>query len=654
MSRTSRTSSRNILAETVKALLVPATRKYFYVLLLAILGGIAACAPATDDVDGANSDLVSAACAGSLSSTGKQIVGVLQSKHGSWKSTTWDVTCNNSLEDDWLISTPPDLSYKLSDTKLPVGDPCEFEGADCNTDFRLKRCAKASDCTSGRCARVPATVKKPKQTAESLCLGHSDFPFDAIYDVLKSAKHEIVIASLNPFTDGYLATIRNAITLLNERARAGEMEPISVRVVLGLGNVARYLDEITRDIQGDPKIRVSVGTYGGPPWSWNHAKLIAVDGREAIVGGHIWSAEEYNQTAPVHDVSMRVSGGAATSAVHFFDYLWDYAKAHGTIKTVGDADGSKYEPTGGEGDVPIIAVGATGGVALNPASDSASDSAIFSLIDSAKKVVRIDQQDLVSIPIQSHGLNIPQHISNDLLEHISLALLREVDVYLLLSETYWWNGWTLSQVSNEIRKYLLENMESISAAHDLPRPGADFDITAMLCKKLHIAGARDGVGALVANHAKVVIADDDAFYMGSQNLYPGGLADPLITQLAEFGYIVDDEATTQRFIRSFWEPVWNAASPRAIAGSGSECIFASDKPKHTDCSTGWPSCKSGQVCSWNGPTTGYCCKAPSNEGQYCASAGDGRCSGICAAGPNAFKFYCTEPDRSPCLPPTDE
>jgi len=58
--------------------------------------------------------------------------------------------------------------------------------------------------------------------------------------------------------------------------------------------------------------------------SWNHAKIIAIDGQHAIVGGHNMWTGDYLVDAPVHDVSLELSGPAARSAHRFADTLWAY------------------------------------------------------------------------------------------------------------------------------------------------------------------------------------------------------------------------------------------------------------------------------------------------------------------------------------------
>ena len=53
-------------------------------------------------------------------------------------------------------------------------------------------------------------------------------------------------------------------------------------------------------------------------------------------------------------------------------------------------------------------------------------------------------------------------------------------------------------------------------------------------------------------HSKLIIVDDDAFYIGSHNLYEANLS--------EFGFIVDDQPATATVVQSLWEPMWASSS----------------------------------------------------------------------------------------------
>jgi phosphatidylserine/phosphatidylglycerophosphate/cardiolipin synthase-like enzyme len=541
--------------------------------ILSVAWCAAACQqpPAVEDSETSDHD-ITAECAGVLSPIGRAVATKLQSGHRRWEGIKWEVTCDNAIVGDWLISTPPVDSYQAAEASLPVGDRCT-SGADCNVDFELKRCLTDSDCESGTCGTLEATVGSAGSEPESLCLGHSDFAYDEMYRVVASAEREIVVAGLWPFAGGYRAVLRNAINVMNERAKAAGTTPV-VRVLYGMGDepAGKVLESLARDIRDDARVQISVGTYGGAPKSWNHAKMVVADGREAIVGGHAWGSHDYNRANPVHDSSMRVEGSAATAAVRYFDYLWDYTRKSGTVKDLLSVPAGK--PVGpqrfrGSGSVPVIAVGSSGGIAINITADTSADDAIFALMDAAQSVIRLDQQDLNSMVLKHEYAEIPQHISPELLEHIGLALMRDVDVYLMLSNKNWWNGWTVEQTAQNIRDYVLKNA-SFLAKKAKSRSAAPTDaarVVDLLCRKLHVAAMRDGAGALVTNHNKVVIVDDEAFYIGSQNLYPGGLADRWITQLAEFGYIVDDAASTKTVVDVLWTPAWEAAVGQSVSGA---------------------------------------------------------------------------------------
>jgi len=56
--------------------------------------------------------------------------------------------------------------------------------------------------------------------------------------------------------------------------------------------------------------------------SWNHAKLLIVDGKTLITGGHNYWSDDYTQLAPVHDVSMRLHGPAVINAQGFLNRIW--------------------------------------------------------------------------------------------------------------------------------------------------------------------------------------------------------------------------------------------------------------------------------------------------------------------------------------------
>lgn len=57
--------------------------------------------------------------------------------------------------------------------------------------------------------------------------------------------------------------------------------------------------------------------------TWNHAKIIAVDGAETLVGGHNLNMDLFRSYPPVHDVSVVVHGEAAYGAQLFLNRMWE-------------------------------------------------------------------------------------------------------------------------------------------------------------------------------------------------------------------------------------------------------------------------------------------------------------------------------------------
>jgi murine toxin len=57
--------------------------------------------------------------------------------------------------------------------------------------------------------------------------------------------------------------------------------------------------------------------------TWNHSKIIAVDGTEALVGGHNLNMDLFRSYPPVHDVSIVVHGPAAYGSQLFLNRMWE-------------------------------------------------------------------------------------------------------------------------------------------------------------------------------------------------------------------------------------------------------------------------------------------------------------------------------------------
>ncbi|WP_206367935.1 phospholipase D-like domain-containing protein [Sphingobacterium chungjuense] len=61
----------------------------------------------------------------------------------------------------------------------------------------------------------------------------------------------------------------------------------------------------------------------GTRLTWNHTKIISVDGTEALVGGHNLNMDLFRSYPPVHDVSAVVHGEPAHGAQLFLNKMWE-------------------------------------------------------------------------------------------------------------------------------------------------------------------------------------------------------------------------------------------------------------------------------------------------------------------------------------------
>jgi hypothetical protein len=527
--------------------------------------------------------------------TGAQAVAIAESSYVSdgvlgalkaWpamQGRTWNVTHDNRFEGNWVLQTPVQPMWGQSIAGLSVPEACT---KNCDPDFNLARCATQADCTGGgTCAPVLSTVKAPGGAAQKLCVGHSDALVDEMYALITSGTKIVDVTSLQPPDGRFEASIRNALTYLSAKPNPPQVRLIfGAFPVQGVVNTTTVLKSLTRDIPKSSPINVSVGAYRSSnlPASWNHSKIIAVDGNAAIVGGHNLWTQHYLQKNPVHDLSMRVRGSAAADAQRFANILWKYTCENMTWVTwttwsvwINQLDhGSITSSCPKQFDLPasegpssgtVITVGRLGSGIQDDGNQA--DAARLALMRSAKRTLRMSLQDIG--PVKAPYLGIPLGSWPDAeIGEIAAALARGVDVYVVLSnlnsiaggltatQAPYSNGWTLEDVGAHVRGY----MESHAGFPQGP------ELTALLCAKLHLAPFRYGSdatfpdGVTFPNHAKTISVDEQAFYIGSQNVYPAGLQ--------ELGFIVDDSRATADYLTRYWANVWAQSSPRAISGAG--------------------------------------------------------------------------------------
>jgi phosphatidylserine/phosphatidylglycerophosphate/cardiolipin synthase-like enzyme len=380
-------------------------------------------------------------------------------------------------------------------------------------------------------------------------------------------------------------------------------EPV-VRVMIGKFPVGLYSAALfARTLRAavGPWLKVESASMRTQLTSWDHAKVLDVDGRAAIVGGMNYWSGDYLQTAnPTNDLSMEVEGKAATDVSRFDDVLWTWTcdHRHGfhtdvTLLNLRDCvKVAKTQRSLPNGTVPMMVVGHLGnGISVpgqpygrqsapfdrppahggsNLCSSHGSDSsdtnssrsyeyrnpgepALRALIQRAQKSIFISQQDLLScLPFRV----APTEAMFDerLFAVLASKIVAGVPITIVLSAGPY-PGYSTGFKPTEVAKILLG---AVAADMGLPLEQA----REKLCQDVGLATLRNGPrptwpnGKVFSNHAKLVAVDDEAFYIGSQNLYPG--------RLQEVGVIVDNKEASNELNFSYLRPMWDWSKADAV------------------------------------------------------------------------------------------
>ena len=460
------------------------------------------------------------------------------------------------------------------------------------------------DLTHGNRLPPDWIVQSPNiwgRRASELPPGHSDFLVADIRDLVASAQHRVDITLLAPPPDKlFLDGLREALMTL-----AGRGRPITVRILIGHYPTAEvdtgaFLKALTSGLEKQPKARLTISVAAMrscvafedcDSYSWNHAKIVTVDGVDALVGGHNMWTLDYLLDDPVHDLSMRVYGPAAASAARYADRLWAYVCANldrkpsisvsNFVSNVSDPGTGCLTPPAAlpvsraSDGVPILAV-ARMGAGITPDFANQSELARDLMLGAAQSDIRIAQQDLGFSLGRSDTL-FPDSTIDRLVDFL---MRREGDIYIVLSNegavgksgSTYSNDVSLQTLAHHLRDAVEQRFERRDPHWRYAiRTGPD-PVNALLCERLHLAPLRFGPdarwpdGQPFATHAKFWMVDSRIFYIGSDNMYT--------VNLQEFGYIVDDPRAARELIDSYWTPLWQWSSRAAVSGRGvKKCIF---------------------------------------------------------------------------------
>ncbi|MET9402467.1 phospholipase [Kitasatospora sp. NPDC002965] len=420
-----------------------------------------------------------------------------------------------------------------------------------------------------------------------------------------AATRTVDVSTLAPFPDG---GFEDALVAGLKAAVAAGHRPV-VRILVGAAplynaNVlpSRYRDELVAGLgpaAGSVSLNIASMTTSRTAFSWNHSKLLVVDGRTVIAGGINGWKNDYLDTAhPVSDVDLALSGPAATSAARYLDTLWEWTCGRTGLfdnAWFASSDGGACRPSierdlnpaaPATGTVPVIAVGGLGvGIkAADPASGyrpgpvvgaadakcspfslhdntnadrdyetvNPEENALRALVGSARRHIEISQQD-----VNGTCPPLPRYDTR-LYDLLAAKLAAGVKVRIVVSDPA--NRGAVGSGGYSQIKSLAE-ISDVLRARLATLTGDRTKATAALCGNLQLAAFRAAPTATWADghpyalHHKLVAVDDSAFYIGSKNLYPAWLQD--------FGYVVEDRTAAAQLDRDLLAPEWRYSQAAA-------------------------------------------------------------------------------------------
>ena len=338
--------------------------------------------------------------------------------------------------------------------------------------------------------------------------GHDDWFPEKIGEIISRTEQWCDILTLAPPDGRFMEAFKKALAEVVKN-REGALGRVVIRMMFGniVGmpvNCTRLIKELTKDLppEAPARIKLWVGSWRKDV-SWNHAKIIAVDGKYLWTGGHNFWDKHYLTNDPVNDLSLELEGGCARDAHLFANAQWGYVvkkqstawgrfvdkrlndaievprRARVTVSDYPEEDAAEFppyynkkkqlmmrrgpQPQFDPAYVPIITMGRYGKLVKKARP---SDDAFVAMIESAQTIIRFALQDLgpVALPGTKRALPGLEWPKRYLRAMGKVLWERGVDLEIVLSnpgsipgncsptEACYGNGWSCVDVAAEIIK----------------------------------------------------------------------------------------------------------------------------------------------------------------------------------------------------------
>ena len=402
------------------------------------------------------------------------------------------------------------------------------------------------------------------------------------------------LMSLGPPDGVFMTAMQAALKQLHDKNKKIIVRMMFGNIVAAPVNCDKVIKALTKDIPSETThLRLWVGAWRKGV-SWNHAKIVAVDGNLLHTGGHNMWDGHYLKHDPVHDLSLELNGRVTHDSHLYANEQWQFIermqnsicgyvidklpdniplllKSRVTVSEFPAKMASIYPPVytkglvpkvlpvRGERQVPIISMGRYG--TITRFGRRPSDDGILAMLKSAKTIIRMALQDLGPVRIPGTKITVPGLVW----PHAYMSALgrviweRGVDVEIVVSnpgsvpgglspaEASYGYGWSCVDVAAEIIKTIRQQFPDASDVALREKVAANLRVCFLRTKQ----GQEWEDGQTIGLHSKHFIVDDICCYIGSQNLY--------ICDLAEWGLVIDHKEQVQSFMNEYWSPMWSTS-----------------------------------------------------------------------------------------------